>query len=170
MLQGKTSFLGQYAPLDVVIMTRRGNDTNDQLPRNQHTVTTTTTHTAMHTFHKPHPYIQLDLSYRPARCPSACLALCVRVQLPPPFDTDEVRGDILLVRMDKNSEPQPLTLAEWQQFCDAGGNVPADSARSGEKRAERDGEDDGKEADQAEEHASSSGSSSGVAHKKQRKT
>ena len=38
VLQGKTSFLGQYAGLDVIILTRRDQEDNQLLPRNQHTV------------------------------------------------------------------------------------------------------------------------------------
>ena len=67
---------------------------------------------------------------------------------------------MLLVRMDKNSEPQPFTLAEWQQFCDAGGVVPAGGAHSGDKRTEREG-DGGTEAKADEAEGS---------RKKQRKT
>ena len=37
-------------------------------------------------------------------------------KLPPPFDTEEVRGSILLVRMDEESEPQDFTLAEYLSF------------------------------------------------------
>ena len=33
--------------------------------------------------------------------------------LPDPFHGEEVRGKILLVRMDENSEPQDFTLAEY---------------------------------------------------------
>ena len=37
-------------------------------------------------------------------------------KLPPPFDTEEVRGSILLVRMDQESEPQDFTLTEYLSF------------------------------------------------------
>ena len=37
-------------------------------------------------------------------------------KLPPPFDTEEVRGSILLVRMDKNSDPRDFTLEEYLSF------------------------------------------------------
>jgi hypothetical protein len=37
-------------------------------------------------------------------------------KLPPPFDTEEVRGSILLVRMDEESEPQDFTLTEYLSF------------------------------------------------------
>ena len=37
-------------------------------------------------------------------------------KLPPPFDTEEVRGSILLVRMDEDSEPQDFTLTEYLSF------------------------------------------------------
>lgn len=36
--------------------------------------------------------------------------------LPPPFDTEEVMGKILLMRMDENSDPQDFTLEEYQSF------------------------------------------------------
>jgi len=36
--------------------------------------------------------------------------------LPPPFDTEEVRGSILLVRMDENSDPRDFTLKEYLSF------------------------------------------------------
>ena len=158
VLQGKTSFLGQYPALDVIILTRRDSDTNQQLPRNQHTVRRNpNTHSAV---------------VRPSS--SLCLALTCsllrrlsRVQLPPPFDSDEVRGDMLLVRMDKHSEPQPFTLTEWQQFVDAAGNVPSDSVHSGEKRTERDGGDAGMA---GEKEGTDGASSAGVSRKKQRKT
>ena len=37
-------------------------------------------------------------------------------KLPPPFDTEEVRGSILLVRMDENSDPRDFTLEEYLSF------------------------------------------------------
>ena len=37
--------------------------------------------------------------------------------LPPPFDTEDVYGKILLVRMDEHSEPQDFTLEEFKSFC-----------------------------------------------------
>ena len=37
--------------------------------------------------------------------------------LPPPFDTEDVYGKILLVRMDEHSEPQDFTLKEFESFC-----------------------------------------------------
>lgn len=36
--------------------------------------------------------------------------------LPVPFDTEEVRGSILLVRMDENSHPRDFTLEEYLNF------------------------------------------------------
>ena len=36
--------------------------------------------------------------------------------LPTPFDNESVDGKILLMRMDKNSEPQDFTLEEYLQF------------------------------------------------------
>jgi hypothetical protein len=36
--------------------------------------------------------------------------------LPTPFDNESVHGKILLMRMDKNSEPQDFTLDEYLQF------------------------------------------------------
>ena len=36
--------------------------------------------------------------------------------LPPPFDTEEVYGSILLVRMDENSDPRDFTLEEYINF------------------------------------------------------
>jgi len=158
VLQGKTSFLGQYATLDVIILTRRDNETNQELQRNQHTVRhNTIQHNTARTLDSATHRLLL------ASHPTVCVLHLCCVQLPPPFDSDEVRGDILLVRMDNNSEPQPFTLAEWQQFVDAGGNLLADSSSSGDKRTEREGEVNGEEEDGAE-------SSTGAARKKQRKT
>jgi len=37
--------------------------------------------------------------------------------LPRPFDKEDTYGKILLVRMDKNSEPQDFTLYEYNSFC-----------------------------------------------------
>lgn len=37
-------------------------------------------------------------------------------RLPPPFDHVVVHGNILLVRMDENSEHQPFTLEEYRSF------------------------------------------------------
>jgi hypothetical protein len=37
-------------------------------------------------------------------------------RLPPPFDHIVVHGNILLVRMDENSEHQPFTLEEYRSF------------------------------------------------------
>lgn len=36
--------------------------------------------------------------------------------LPTPFDMEDVCGKILLMRMDKDSEPQDFTLEEYLQF------------------------------------------------------
>lgn len=36
--------------------------------------------------------------------------------LPPPFDTEDINGKILLVRMDENSEHQDFTLSEYNLF------------------------------------------------------
>ena len=44
--------------------------------------------------------------------------------LPPPFDVEEVYGKILLVRMDKNSEPQDFTLDEYNSFCIRDESIP----------------------------------------------
>jgi hypothetical protein len=38
--------------------------------------------------------------------------------LPSPFDTEDVKGKILLVRMDENSDHQDFTLSEYKLFCD----------------------------------------------------
>jgi hypothetical protein len=37
--------------------------------------------------------------------------------LPYPFDTEDVYGRILLVRMDENSDPQDFTLDEFRRWC-----------------------------------------------------
>jgi hypothetical protein len=37
-------------------------------------------------------------------------------RLPPPFDTEDVLGSILLVRMDENSDPRDFTLEEYLNF------------------------------------------------------
>jgi hypothetical protein len=36
--------------------------------------------------------------------------------LPPPFDTEDVRGVVLLMRMDENSDPRDFTLKEYLDF------------------------------------------------------
>lgn len=36
--------------------------------------------------------------------------------LPSPFDTEDVMGKILLMRMDENSDPQDFTLDEYTSF------------------------------------------------------
>ena len=36
--------------------------------------------------------------------------------LPSPFDTEEIKGSILLVRMDENSDPRDFTLEEYLSF------------------------------------------------------
>jgi len=36
--------------------------------------------------------------------------------LPPPFDEEEIKGKILLVRMDEYSLPQDFTLSEFKEF------------------------------------------------------
>jgi hypothetical protein len=38
--------------------------------------------------------------------------------LPSPFNTEEINGSILLVRMDKNSDPCDFTLEEYLSFVD----------------------------------------------------
>jgi len=68
ILQGPTTFIGQWPQLDVVIMKCvRGNVKNLNI-------------------------------------------------LPTPFENENVDGKILLIRMDKNSEPQDFTLEEYLQF------------------------------------------------------
>ena len=37
-------------------------------------------------------------------------------KLPPPFDDEEIRGSVLLVRMDENSDPGDFTLKEYIGF------------------------------------------------------
>ena len=39
-------------------------------------------------------------------------------ELPPPFDTEEIHGSILIVRMDENSDPRDFTLEEYIRFVD----------------------------------------------------
>ena len=36
--------------------------------------------------------------------------------LPSPFNTEEIKGSILLVRMDENSDPRDFTLEEYLSF------------------------------------------------------
>ena len=36
--------------------------------------------------------------------------------LPPPFENEEVKGSVLLVRMDENSDPRDFTLEEYLGF------------------------------------------------------
>ena len=38
-------------------------------------------------------------------------------KLPAPFDTEDVNGSILLVRMDENSDPRDFTLEEYLSFA-----------------------------------------------------
>ena len=45
--------------------------------------------------------------------------------LPPPFDTEEVYGSILLVRMDENSDPRDFTLEEYLTFVHGHKSVTA---------------------------------------------
>lgn len=44
--------------------------------------------------------------------------------LPPPFDTEEVHGSILLVRMDENSDPRDFTLEEYLNFTRRNKRLP----------------------------------------------
>lgn len=44
--------------------------------------------------------------------------------LPPPFDTEEVHGSILLVRMDENSDPRDFTLEEYLDFVRGNKRLP----------------------------------------------
>lgn len=37
-------------------------------------------------------------------------------KLPAPFHEEEVRGKILLIRMDENADPQDFTLQEYESF------------------------------------------------------
>ena len=37
-------------------------------------------------------------------------------KLPPPFDGEEIKGSVLLVRMDENSDPRDFTLEEYLSF------------------------------------------------------
>ena len=39
--------------------------------------------------------------------------------LPPPFETEDTLGSILMVRMDENSDPQDFTLSEYRDFARA---------------------------------------------------
>ena len=36
--------------------------------------------------------------------------------IPPPFENEEVKGSVLLVRMDENSDPRDFTLEEYLGF------------------------------------------------------
>jgi hypothetical protein len=40
--------------------------------------------------------------------------------LPTPFDREDVKGKILLVRMDENSDPQDFTLIEYLRYKGVG--------------------------------------------------
>lgn len=44
-------------------------------------------------------------------------------RLPPPFDTEDVKGSILLVRMDENSDPRDFTLEEYLNFVSGNKSV-----------------------------------------------
>lgn len=44
--------------------------------------------------------------------------------LPMPFDTEEVHGSILLVRMDENSDPRDFTLEEYLNFVRRNKRLP----------------------------------------------
>lgn len=51
------------------------------------------------------------------KCDKTPFDLMVNVNiLPPPFHQEEVRGPILLMRMDENSEPQDFRLSEYQAW------------------------------------------------------
>jgi len=45
-------------------------------------------------------------------------------ELPYPFTNEDVNGKILLVRMDKNSEPQDFTVSEYESFSDRNKRLP----------------------------------------------
>jgi hypothetical protein len=44
--------------------------------------------------------------------------------LPTPFNTEEVYGPILLVRMDENSDPRDFTLEEYLHFTRGNKRIP----------------------------------------------
>lgn len=37
--------------------------------------------------------------------------------LPPPFENEETRGAVILIRMDEDAEPRDFTVTEYEQFC-----------------------------------------------------
>jgi hypothetical protein len=47
-----------------------------------------------------------------------------------------VRGDLLLVRMDRQSAPQDLTLADWLQFANGQQTAGEGEGQTGEETAE----------------------------------
>ena len=73
-------------------------------------------------------------------------------ELPAPFGDEDVPGDIILTRSDANGQAEDFTLAEYAEFCAAGGKV--DGAGSGEEEeseGEYDDEDDEDDSDDEEE-------------------
>jgi hypothetical protein len=58
-----------------------------------------------------------DLDVVVMKCRESCIELCVNQnRLPPPLDNEEVLGPILLVRMNKNSEPEDFTYEEFTRY------------------------------------------------------
>ena len=125
----KSSFVGQYPSLQCVILQRR-DQTNTQLPINAHK--------ARHHHHPHHTCTTLAPSAL-SHVLSCSSPLC---QLPVPFETEVVRGDMLLVRMDERSEPQDLPLSEWEAFersegAEAAANGGANGHEATEERTSK---------------------------------
>jgi|TARA_R110002074_G_scaffold18482_3_gene59846 hypothetical protein len=52
------------------------------------------------------------------KCRESCMELMDNENvLPAPFDKEDTKGSVLLIRMDEDSEPQDFTLTEYRRFC-----------------------------------------------------
>ena len=79
-------------------------------------------------------------------------------KLPSPFDRKEIKGSMVLVRMDEEAEPKPLTLKEYEAFCEerkknplAEDQYPKEDDEMPQMEEEDDGEDDGEDDDDEED-------------------
>ena len=58
-----------------------------------------------------------DLDVVVMKCRESCVELSANQnRLPPPLDNEDVLGPILLVRMNKNSEPEDFTYEEFTRY------------------------------------------------------
>jgi hypothetical protein len=61
-------------------------------------------------------YEEIDVVIICARQPTEHILERNHHHLPPPFNNDVVIGPLILNRMDKNSNPQPFTLQNYERF------------------------------------------------------